>query len=177
MSNSSKIPTSILFVSSIFLLFATSHSASLIEVACANATHCTKLLESHPKVVSAKTYKDLALRILESGSRNATKTQTYLDNLAKNSTKPNSKASLEGCRDVYSRIISVYALAHDEVHDDVMDGTADYDLVIAYTGTLQRCIQALDSAKITDATLSSSNYVMPVYAMSALEAVHQLRLE
>lgn len=181
MSNSS-IP-SILFVSSIFLLFATTQSASLIEVACTNTKdlktkdfntkQCITLLESDPKIVSAKTYKAVSLRIMESGYANATNTRFYLDNLVNKTTIPDLKAGFEKCREAYLHIVWEYVGAHEEVQDEEDYDVASYDLEAAYTGLLSQCIAAMDSAKITDVTLLRSNYVMPIYAISAITAIDQ----
>lgn len=171
--SSSSIRSSILFVSSILLLFSTSRGASLIEVACAKSAECIELLESDPKVESAKTYKDLALKIMESGSRNATRTRAYLDNLAKKASIPSLKVVFETCNHVYDSVVFSYESASQEVETDVKYGTADYDLFIVWSDVLNGCIYALESAKITDPTLLGSNHVMPMFGRSAVEAIHQ----
>ncbi|KAL3641100.1 hypothetical protein CASFOL_016068 [Castilleja foliolosa] len=179
--SSSTIPNPI---SSIFLLFlisnitVTSSSNPLIEQVCSESRlgskHklCIQILESQPKIISAKNLHDLALAIMQSGISNATNTSTYIKNLLKGSmsTQPDLKLSLQDCKSAYDQIISSFIIGSHDCIDKEYDAVS-YGLLTARTDGFKSCLDDVAVGKIKDGTILSGNNVTLIYAFSANEAV------
>ncbi|GFP86925.1 hypothetical protein PHJA_000836300 [Phtheirospermum japonicum] len=160
-------------------IIVTSSSDNLIEQACSNprldakSQSCVQILESQPKIVSAKNLYELSIAIMKSGISSATDTRKYIEKLLDGpAVGPDSKSALQNCKTSYDDVIASFNSALDEVKDDKEFDTATYDLLIGCTDTFQPCLDA--AGKINDPTISSANDATLIYALSAYQAIDNI---
>lgn len=183
MSSSIASTLMIIFIHSIFLLISTPTTASssvLIEQACSTAKNdfglklCIQVLQSQPKVASAKTLFALSIQIIESGISRSTDTLSYMESLLKrSSTDPNLQVAVQDCKSAYDAVIVSLKSALGEVEIKEYQ-TATYDLLVASTDNIQVCERAMTSKQVKDEIISSGNKIVPIFGLSALGVVEKL---
>ncbi|KAL2232228.1 uncharacterized protein LOC105179312 [Sesamum indicum] len=153
-------------------------SSSMIKQVCSNrwsnfdSKLCIHILLSKHQIASATNLFDLSIGIMELGISNATNTRTYIDKLLKKLT--DVKGAVRECKLSYDSVIGSLKSALSEVRDDKEYLTATYDLLIASTDSIERCANAVVSGKVEDETILIGNKVVPIFGLSAYNAVDSL---
>ncbi|KAH6821058.1 hypothetical protein C2S53_006486 [Perilla frutescens var. hirtella] len=128
---------------------------------------CLRILESIPKVVSAKDLDSLAMASIEVGISNSTSTRTHIE------ATLNGKA-LDVCKNAHDRVIDQFSAALQEVkihlYDDpslaFLEGSMDY---------VEICDKALAKQKVgEDDVISRGNKAVPIFGLSACGIVREL---
>ncbi|KAL0438265.1 UNVERIFIED_CONTAM: hypothetical protein Slati_2309500 [Sesamum latifolium] len=109
---------------------------------------------------------------MNAGISNATNTRKHIETLLRKSR--DVKGAVHECKLSYESVIGSLNSALSEVRDDKEYLTATYDLKIASTDNIERCAKAVASGKVKDETILSGNKVVPIFGMSAYNAVDKL---
>ncbi|KAK4437580.1 hypothetical protein Salat_0092000 [Sesamum alatum] len=168
---------------SIFISFSiheviASTPSSLIKEVCSNTGRnidsklCIQILQSEQQIATATNFFDLSIGIMESGISNATNTLRYVEKILSGSA--DVKGVLEECKLSYDSVIGSFNSALSEVRDIKEYETATYDLLIASSDNIERCTGAVASGKVEDGTILSGNKVVPIFGLSAYNAVESL---
>ncbi|KAL8510858.1 hypothetical protein ACS0TY_017607 [Phlomoides rotata] len=135
---------------------------------------CFKILESQKKIVLSRNEIELSVTVIESGISNGTNTQTYIESvLKKRILDPKLKGVFQECKSSYdSALVSLRsALLEVKVREYQ---TATYDLLIASTDNIDRCINVVASKKIKDATILIGNKILPMFGFIGYNVVEDL---
>ncbi|KAL0326021.1 UNVERIFIED_CONTAM: hypothetical protein Sradi_5171400 [Sesamum radiatum] len=106
------------------------------------------------------------------GISNATNTRRYIEKLLRKSR--DMKGAVHECKLSYDSVLGSLNSALSEVREIKEYETATYDLKIASTDNIERCADAVAKGKVEDETILSGNKVVPIFGMSAYNAVDKL---
>ncbi|KAL0360399.1 UNVERIFIED_CONTAM: hypothetical protein Sradi_3724400 [Sesamum radiatum] len=109
---------------------------------------------------------------MNAGISNATNTRRHIETLLRKSR--DVKGPVHECKLSYDSVLGSLNSALSEVRDIKEYDAATYDLKIASTDNIQRCVDDVASGKVKDETILSGNKVVPIFGMSAFNAVNKL---
>ncbi|KAH6821057.1 hypothetical protein C2S53_006485 [Perilla frutescens var. hirtella] len=151
----------------------TPSSPPLFHKACSDACLtldtelCLIILESIPKVVSAKDLDSLAIAIIEAGISNSTNTRAHIE------ATLNGKA-LEDCKYAHDGIIDHFSWALVGVKNHVYE-LPSLALIQGGWDYVPICNKALAKQKVEeDEVISRGNKAVPIFGLSACGIVQEL---
>ncbi|KAH6821050.1 hypothetical protein C2S53_006478 [Perilla frutescens var. hirtella] len=151
----------------------------MLQLACSdsliiNSHVCLGVLESIPKVASAKDLASLAIAIIESGISNSTDTRTHIEAAFNGSdAAAGVKSAFNDCKLAYDQVVDRFgdALTEVKIHEYAYPS---YDLLTASTDYVKLCDAALASHNLHDEVISRGNNAVPIFGLSACSIVAQL---
>ncbi|KAH6821059.1 hypothetical protein C2S53_006487 [Perilla frutescens var. hirtella] len=147
--------------------------APLFHKACSNSyirldtELCLRILESIPKVVSAKDLQSLAIAIIEAGISNSTNTRTHIE------ATLNGKA-LDDCKYAHDGVIDQFSAALQDVKIHLYDYPS-LALLEGSSDHVKLCDASLAKQKVgEDDVISRGNKAVPIFGLSACGIVEEL---